>query len=133
MTSLYLANIIQPMSNYQHLAQNNNLAKTDLQDMARWLKALSEPNRLMLFDLIMRGAHCNCNLSDELGMAPNLISHHLAVLRESGLVKKERDPLDGRWVYYTVDQETLARLNAVLGTFFSPDRIQPRRLTCGPQ
>ena len=121
------------MLNYRDLTKDDSLPRADLQDLMGWLKVLAEPNRLALLDLIIRGAHCNCDLSDELGMAPNLISHHLGVLRESGLVNSERDALDARWVYYTVDQEALERLNAVLGAFLNPDRIQPRRLTCGPQ
>jgi ArsR family transcriptional regulator, arsenate/arsenite/antimonite-responsive transcriptional repressor len=72
-------------------------------------------------------------LGSELGMAPNLISHHLSVLREVGLVNAERDPLDSRWVYFSVNRAALEQLNATFGTFFDPKRVQPRRLTCGPQ
>jgi ArsR family transcriptional regulator len=105
----------------------------DLEDLARWLKALSEPNRLQLFDRIVEGYQCNCQLGDELGMSANLISHHLGVLRDAGLVESERDPLDARWVYYSVNVSALRALNDALGAFFDLDRIQPRRLTCGPQ
>lgn len=98
-----------------------------------WLKALAEPNRLLLLDLIIRGYQCNCQLGEESGLPANLVSHHLGVLREVGLLSTERDPYDGRWVYYSVNTEALIRLNAAFGRFSSPDRIQPRRLTCGPQ
>ena len=40
-------------------------------------------------------------------MAPNLISHHLSVLREIGLVNAERDRVDSRWVYYSVNRMRL--------------------------
>ena len=65
-----------------------------LADLTRWLKVICEPNRLLLLEQIIEGVQCNCELGDALQMAPNLISHHLGVLRESGLVDVERDPID---------------------------------------
>ena len=63
----------------------------NLDQMAKWLKVLAEPNRLLIFHFLMEGVQCNCELGDGLEMAPNLISHHLRVLREAGLVDVERD------------------------------------------
>lgn len=105
----------------------------DLQKMAERLKVLGEPKRLFLFGLIMQGVQCNCELGDALSMAPNLISHHLSVLRDAGLVNVERDQYDARWMYYSINREALDELNRVFGDFFDPRRIQPRRMTCGPQ
>ena len=106
---------------------------TDLQTLAEHLKVLAEPRRLFIFHLIMEGVQCNCELGEALDMPPNLISHHLRVLRESGLVNSERDPFDARWVYYSVNLAALEALNRAFGAFFDPSRIKPRRLTCGPQ
>ena len=106
---------------------------TNLQQLAEWLKVLAEPKRLLIFNLLMQGVQCNCELGEQLDMAPNLISHHLSVLRQAGLVEIERDALDGRWIYYSVNRAALNDLNAAFGTFFDPARIQPRRPTCGPQ
>ena len=104
-----------------------------LKQMAKWLKVLAEPNRLLIFHFLMEGVQCNCELGDGLQMAPNLISHHLRVLREAGLVDVERDAFDARWIYYSINRQALGELNQVLGAFFDPERIKPRRLTCGPQ
>jgi len=106
---------------------------TDLQALAERLKVLAEPKRLLIFHLIMEGVQCNCELGEALDMPANLISHHLRVMRESGLVDSERDPFDARWVYYSVNLGTLAALNQAFGAFFDAARIKPRRLTCGPQ
>lgn len=105
----------------------------DLRQMSALLRALAEPNRLRIFDQLMRGVHCNCELGDALEMAPNLTSHHLRALREAGLIEMERDECDGRWVYYSVNRQALEALNAVLLAFLDPARIQPRRLDCGPK
>ena len=104
-----------------------------LVDFAKWLKVLGEPNRLLLLEKIIAGVQCNCELGDALNMAPNLISHHLSVLREADLVEVERDPSDARWVYYSVNQKKMEELKQVFNAFFDPERIQPRRTSCGPQ
>lgn len=105
----------------------------NLQTLAEQLKVLAEPNRLLIFNALMEGVQCNCELGDALQMAPNLISHHLSKLREVGLVNAERDPFDSRWVYYSVNLAALNELNTAFGKFFDPERIKPRRLTCGPK
>jgi ArsR family transcriptional regulator, arsenate/arsenite/antimonite-responsive transcriptional repressor len=108
-------------------------APVNLETLANRLKVLAEPNRLLIINQLMEGMQCNCELGGALQMAPNLISHHLSKLREVGLVDVERDPIDARWLYYSVNRTALDELNAAFGAFFDPARIKPRRLTCGPQ
>jgi ArsR family transcriptional regulator len=105
----------------------------DLPALAGRLKVLAEPRRLRILHMLIEGVQCNCELGDALDMAPNLISHHLRVLREAGLVSVERDQDDARWVYYSLNREALEELNRSFGIFFDPARIKPRRQTCGPQ
>src|SRR5512138_84101 len=104
----------------------------NLETLANQLKVLAEPNRLLIFNLLIEGVQCNCELGDSLQMPPNLISHHLSKLRAAGLVDVERDAADSRWVYYSINRAALDELNAAFGAFFDPERIMPRRLTCGP-
>lgn len=106
---------------------------TDLVALAGQLKVLAEPQRLRILHMLMEGVQCNCELGDALDMAPNLISHHLRVLRQAGLVDVERDPDDARWVYYSMDLDALNQLARSFGLFFDLSRIKPRRPTCGPQ
>jgi len=106
---------------------------TDLPALADNLKVLADPTRLAVLDLLMQGVQCNCHVGDRLGLTMNLISHHLKVLREANLVDVERDPLDARWMYYSVNQKELGELREQLSAFLDPQRIQPRLPTCGPQ
>lgn len=106
---------------------------TDLPLLAGYLKVLAEPNRLRIFNLLMEGVQCNCELGDALDMPANLISHHLRVLREAGLVDVERDAQDGRWLYYAINRSTLAELVQAFDAFFDPKRIKDRHPACGPQ
>jgi ArsR family transcriptional regulator, arsenate/arsenite/antimonite-responsive transcriptional repressor len=105
----------------------------DLMKLSKWFKVFSEPKRLLIFDLLMQGVQCNCELGETLDIAPNLISHHLGILRKAGLVEVERDAIDSRWIYYSINQKALQTLYQAFGDFFDPQRIKPRRPTCGPQ
>lgn len=121
------------MLNYHPSASPADRSETQLHSLARTMKVLSEPNRLLLVEMLIRGVQCNCDLGQRLGMAPNLVSHHLGVLREAGLVRAEHDPLDARWIYYSIDPSALSDLRETLARFLDADRIQPRLSTCGPR
>lgn len=124
-------NIIQCMLNY--FLDKPHTPPVNLETLVERLKVLAEPKRLLIFNMLMEGVQCNCELGDALQMPPNLISHHLSKLRAVGLVNVERDAVDSRWMYYSINRAALAELNAAFGTFFDPNRIQPRRPNCGPQ
>src|SRR5512134_3013384 len=119
------------MLNY--ISQASPAVPVNLDILADRLKILAEPKRLLIFNLLMEGVQCNCELGDFLDMPPNLISHHLSKLRAAGLVDMERDAVDSRWIYYTVSRAALDGLNSAFATFFDAKRIKPRRNTCGPK
>lgn len=112
-----------------------NILTTDpqtLEEVAAILKALSDQNRLKILDVLMEGVSCNGELNDRLGLPPNLLSHHLRVLREAGLVTSRRDVIDGRWIYYEVDKEAVTRWRNWLAMFLDPARLRERPV-CGPE
>lgn len=97
------------------------------------LKILGDPSRLAIFDLLMQGVQCNCEIGDYLDLPMNLISHHLKVLRDAGLVNAERDTTDARWIYYSINQAAVKQLREQLTAFLDVRRIQPRQPACGPR
>ncbi len=97
------------------------------------LQALADANRLRILDLLMQGDSCNCELTERLGLPANLLSHHLRVLRQAGLVRSRRDALDGRWIYYVVSKETLGRWRDWFQAFLNPARVRERLVLCGPE
>jgi ArsR family transcriptional regulator len=58
-------------------------------------------------------------LAEVTGVSAPLLSHHVKVLREAGLVTSAKR---GRWVDYTLDDEVLDQLGA---TIAGPVRIRP--------
>lgn len=59
--------------------------------------ALGDPIRLRILDELSGCKTCVCDLQQTIDIAPNLLSYHLRVLREAGLVVATRR---GRWVDY---------------------------------
>jgi ArsR family transcriptional regulator len=91
------------------------LEASEAQRLATALKTLADPARLRLLSLIQAqpdGEACVCHLTEPLGLSQPTVSHHLKVLREAGLVERERR---GSWAYYRVVPEPLAALREVLG------------------
>ncbi len=78
---------------------------------AQGFGALGDGARLDLLRELQRGTRCVCELAPKLGMAPNLLSYHLRVLREAGLVDRTRV---GRRVEYQVRVRSLEELTVAL-------------------
>ncbi len=112
-------------------AAANAIASTALA-VAPLLRLLSDPTRLRIFLLLREGEACVCELASALGLAENLVSHHLGALRRAGLVRDRRDASDARWVYYTLDAAELDRAHAAVSALFDPRTLGVRVPTCGP-
>jgi len=73
------------------------------------LKALAEPRRWDIVELLACEELCVCHLTEELGLAQPLVSHHLRVLRDAGLVESEKHR---QWTYYRLRTDAVAALGA---------------------
>jgi ArsR family transcriptional regulator, arsenate/arsenite/antimonite-responsive transcriptional repressor len=85
------------------------------------VKVLGEPMRWEIVRRLAAEDLCTCHLVEELGAAQPLVSHHLRVLRQAGLVRSE--PC-GAFTYYILDRQALAGVAAAFGELASSD---PRR------
>lgn len=76
------------------------------------LAAVADPVRWRLVaELAGHGKRCVCDLQPVGGVAPNVLSYHLKVLRDAGLVTATRR---GRWVDYALTPDALTRLRRAL-------------------
>ena len=89
-------------------------------DLATAFKALSDPTRLKIMDLLRSSGKsccglisrterglCACDVEQSVGLSQAAISHHMAILIRAGLVEGEKR---GRWMFYRRNEATLARL-----------------------
>ena len=78
---------------------------------AELLAVAADPIRWMVLTQLTAGGTCVCNLQERIPIAANLLSYHLKVLRQAGLVTTTRR---GRWIDYTIAGDALDRLHAAL-------------------
>jgi ArsR family transcriptional regulator, arsenate/arsenite/antimonite-responsive transcriptional repressor len=77
----------------------------------------------LLAELAAAGTRCVCDLQPVGGVAPNVLSYHLKVLREAGLVTSAKR---GRWVDYTIAEDAPARIAAALPTMSAAQGVSSR-------
>lgn len=102
--------------------------------LARIFKALSDPNRLRIFDLLTFNDRSNSELMAELGLSQNLLSHHLSVLADAGLVTVHQSVGDARRRYYSANLDAMSgvqgwfRDHAPASRLPLPALARPRRV-----
>ncbi|MDX6637031.1 MAG: ArsR family transcriptional regulator, arsenate/arsenite/antimonite-responsive transcriptional [Solirubrobacterales bacterium] len=89
------------------------IEREEAERMAHAAKALGDPIRMQLVDVLRRhaGEVCVCELVPLFDLSQPTVSHHLKVLREAGIVGSERR---GLWAYYYVNREALEELRGWL-------------------
>lgn len=85
--------------------------RLDPERAVRLFHALSDATRLSILERLRLGERCVCELTDALDTGQSRLSFHLRVLKEAGLVTDRRE---GRWMYYTLNRETLAEAGELI-------------------
>ena len=70
-------------------------------------KALGDPVRLRIVRELRHGRRCACALAEHANVTPPLLSHHLKVLRQAGLITGTKR---GRWIDYDLDHDAFEEL-----------------------
>src|SRR5262244_3637735 len=107
---LSLVNHSQYIYSFRYMNQREMLAAS--------FKALSDPTRLKILELLKaRGKSCcdlisreerglcACDIEEAVGLSQAAISHHMDLLRRCGLVDAEKR---GRWMFYRRNEAALA-------------------------
>lgn len=89
-------------------------------DVVETLKALADPTRLRVLELLKsRGRSCcdlisrnepglcACDIESAVGLSQAAVSHHMGLLRRAGLINAEKR---GRWIYYSRNEAAIAGL-----------------------
>ena len=100
---------------------------TDLARTARWFHALSDPTRLQIIECLGTGEQCVCDLTERLEAAQSRLSFHLKTLKDAGLLNDRRE---GRWVYYSLNPETVDELHEWLASLKDGTRVRIKSQCC---
>ena len=74
-------------------------------------KALGDPRRAMIVDMLSCGELCACDILGKFEMSQSTLSHHMKLLRACGLVKARQE---GKWTFYSLDDRAVERTRGFL-------------------
>ena len=107
---------------------NDVLGKMPREDvfyrLADLFKLIGDPTRCHILFALDQDEMCVCDLANVLNMTKSSISHQLAVLRKSGVVKCRRS---GKEVYYTLDDNHVEKLFEVGLEHINHQRLEGER------
>lgn len=89
--------------------------------------AMSDETRLEIILRLLSGEKCVCDLTDALDAAQSRLSFHLKVLKDADLVTDRRD---GRWMYYTLNPETLNEVAELIDRLAAAPSAAERKSGC---
>lgn len=81
---------------------------------ATLLKAVADPVRLQLLSIIRASENreaCVCDMTEAVGLSQPTISHHLKIMTEAGLLRRERR---GTWAWFSLVPERLGDITRAL-------------------
>ncbi len=87
----------------------------EFSSLARFLRIIGDDNRLRILCLLKDGEKCVCEIYPNLNLAQNLVSSHLKVMLDLGLLKCRQE-----WKknYYSVNKKVFKRYVLTLKNFF---------------
>ncbi|MBB5887578.1 ArsR/SmtB family transcription factor [Lactovum miscens] len=83
------------------------------------LKALAEPNRLKIVNLLSCGTLCACDILSHFDFTQPALSHHMKVLEEADIVIVEKK---GTWNHYKLNKTFIINFQTVCKELFSSDK-----------
>lgn len=83
----------------------------DTANVALICKALGDPNRLQIVQMLSDGEKCACKLLEAFEITQPTLSHHMKILCECGLVETRRE---GKWSHYSLNCESLNLFKAFI-------------------
>ena len=84
--------------------------------IADFLKIIAEDNRLKILCLLKNGEKCVCDIWQFLNLPQNLISHHLKVLKDFGLVSSRQEGLK---VIYSINKKVVKKYSKLLNSYLN--------------
>jgi ArsR family transcriptional regulator, arsenate/arsenite/antimonite-responsive transcriptional repressor len=79
-----------------------SVAPDSLVELVPFFKVFCHSTRAQIIDFLLSGERCVCEMTGPLDQSQPLVSHHLALLRDAGIVRMRSE---GARTYYSIDWE----------------------------
>jgi DNA-binding transcriptional ArsR family regulator len=106
------------------MEKSEQMKQKILEGQANILKALGQPTRLQILDLLKDGERCVCEIFPAINQEQANVSKHLAILRQAGILESRKDGL--RILYRIKEPEILNLLQGVSKVLKTQAREQHR-------
>jgi len=88
----------------------------NLSQTVEFLKIISEENRLKILCLLKEGEKCVCDIWQYLDLSQNLVSYHLKILKDFGLVSSKQEGLK---IIYKVNPKVIKKFSKLLNNYLN--------------
>ncbi|MFT9278562.1 MAG: metalloregulator ArsR/SmtB family transcription factor [Bifidobacterium sp.] len=80
------------------------------------MKALSDPHRIAIIDLLSCGELCACDILEHFDFTQPTLSHHMKVLQQAGITSSRRE---GKWQHYSLEPSFVSRFQLAVTDLFT--------------
>ena len=106
----------------------SQLQAPSLIEQVAFFKALANPIRAQIVEFLLHGERCVCEMTGPLDISQPLVSHHLALLRDAGLIRQRNE---ANRTYYSIDWEKFDTALADIVTHVERARVLPSSSIAG--
>ncbi|MFS0559451.1 metalloregulator ArsR/SmtB family transcription factor [Terribacillus sp. 179-K 1B1 HS] len=90
-------------------------------DLLKMIKALADPTRLKMTQLMLYHPYCTQQLTEKLGLAKATVSKHLKLLETAGLLDSTRS---SHYVFYKTNKHALEMIRVDMDQFFDSPKLK---------
>jgi len=95
-----------------------------LQTLVLDFKALSDPNRIRILEMLKIRPLCVCEITHVLQLATSTVSKHLSILRKAGFIINEKE---GKWANYRLlkpkSTQDIHQITSMMSKCLSDDSV----------
>lgn len=88
----------------------------DYQETSKVLKAISDPNRMKIIDILSCGSQCACDILEHFDFTQPSLSHHMKVLEKAGIITVSKQ---GQWHHYELKEAFITSFMDTMMSLFS--------------
>lgn len=95
----------------------------DYEKSALILKAMADPKRLKIIDLLSNGSMCACHVLEHFDFTQPTLSHHMKVLEKAGIVSVSKK---SQWHHYSLNEAFVSDFKESMTALFSDNETKNR-------
>ena len=98
------------------------------ENLSSVLKAMSDPNRIKIIDILSKGTMCGCHVLEHFDFTQPTLSHHMKVLEKAGIVSVNKK---SQWHYYALNDEFVESfMGSMTQLFTENESVDDKQSVC---